>query len=53
MAEYGTGDEASIKQVLDEVDKNKKKGARSSRLRRLRPLWVLCTQTFPAFLQDF
>jgi hypothetical protein len=26
--------------------------ARSSRLCRVRPLWVLCTQHFPAFLQE-
>jgi hypothetical protein len=40
------------------VDSNKKgqPGACSSRLRkvrgRARPLWVLCTQSFPAFLQE-
>jgi hypothetical protein len=43
MAEYGMSDEASIKQVQMKLIKTKKKeqtGARSSRLCRLRPLWV-------------
>jgi hypothetical protein len=42
MAEYGMSDEASIKQVQMKLIKTKKEqtGARSSRLCRLRPLWV-------------